>query len=48
LAIVKSIVESHRGSVAVQSAPGCGSTFTISLPCMCAAGTVEGGCESAG
>jgi signal transduction histidine kinase len=32
LAIVRAIVEAHEGSVAVSSAPGRGSTFTIRLP----------------
>jgi two-component system sensor histidine kinase ChvG len=32
LAIVKAIAESHGGEVAVVSAPGKGSTFTITLP----------------
>jgi len=32
LAIVKRIVEAHRGSVALESAPGAGSCFTIRLP----------------
>src|SRR6058998_3377575 len=32
LAIVKRIVEAHRGSVAVESAPGAGSCFTVRLP----------------
>jgi PAS domain S-box-containing protein len=32
LSIVKSIVELHGGSVAVQSAPGSGSTFSFDLP----------------
>jgi signal transduction histidine kinase len=32
LALVKHIVEAHRGSVSVESEPGRGSTFTISLP----------------
>ncbi len=32
LAIVKSIVELHGGSIAVASAPGQGTTFTITLP----------------
>ncbi len=32
LAIVRSIVDQHGGTVAVQSAPGRGSTFTITIP----------------
>jgi two-component system phosphate regulon sensor histidine kinase PhoR len=32
LAIVKHIVQAHGGSVAVESAPGAGTTFTIRLP----------------
>ncbi len=32
LAIVRQIAESHRGSVAVHSAPGAGSTFVVWLP----------------
>jgi len=32
LAIVKRIVEAHRGSVALESAPGAGSCFTVRLP----------------
>jgi signal transduction histidine kinase len=32
LSLVKHIIEAHRGSVAVESAPGKGSTFTVSLP----------------
>lgn len=32
LAIVRGIVEAHGGSVRVESRPGAGSTFTVSLP----------------
>jgi signal transduction histidine kinase len=32
LAVVRRIVEGHGGGVTVQSAPGAGSTFTITLP----------------
>ncbi len=32
LAIVQHVVRAHRGKVEVESAPGAGSTFTISLP----------------
>jgi len=32
LAIVRSIVLAHGGTLAVESAPGAGSTFTIRLP----------------
>jgi signal transduction histidine kinase len=32
LSLVKHIAEAHRGTVSVESAPGRGSTFTISLP----------------
>ena len=32
LAIVRGVVESHGGEVAVESAPGAGSTFTLRLP----------------
>jgi two-component system sensor histidine kinase ResE len=34
LAIVKNIIDSHQGSVQVQSIWGQGSTFTICLPCV--------------
>jgi two-component system phosphate regulon sensor histidine kinase PhoR len=44
LAIVKHIVLAHGGEVTVQSAPGRGSTFTISLPaCTLPAGKLEWG-----
>jgi two-component system phosphate regulon sensor histidine kinase PhoR len=39
LAIVKHIAEAHKGSVAVQSVPGTGSTFTLSLPAAPAEGS---------
>jgi signal transduction histidine kinase len=32
LSLVKRIVESHAGTVTLQSAPGAGSTFTVTLP----------------
>jgi signal transduction histidine kinase len=32
LSIVKYIVEAHGGKVAVESRPGAGSKFTVSLP----------------
>jgi signal transduction histidine kinase len=32
LSLVKRIVEAHGGQVTVKSAPGAGSTFTVSLP----------------
>lgn len=32
LAVVKEIVERHRGTIAVESAPGVGTTFTVRLP----------------
>jgi signal transduction histidine kinase len=32
LTIVSHIVNAHRGAVQVESAPGCGSTFSITLP----------------
>jgi signal transduction histidine kinase len=32
LSIVQFIATAHHGSVSVESQPGCGSTFTLSLP----------------
>jgi len=34
LSLVKRIVEAHGGAIAVESAPGQGSTFTVTLPAM--------------
>ena len=32
LAVTKTIVEEHQGSIAVESTPGVGTTFTVKLP----------------
>jgi signal transduction histidine kinase len=32
LAIVKTIVDAHRGAIAVRSAPGAGTAFTLRIP----------------
>ena len=32
LAICREIVSAHRGTISVESAPGQGTTFTVSLP----------------
>jgi signal transduction histidine kinase len=34
LSLVKAIVRAHQGSVSVESSPGRGSTFTVSLPAL--------------
>ncbi|MHB9091962.1 MAG: sensor histidine kinase, partial [Chloroflexota bacterium] len=42
LAIAQSIVERHGGLIAVESSPGDGSVFTVTLPCFAqAASTVR-------
>ncbi|HET7094576.1 MAG TPA: ATP-binding protein, partial [Thermomicrobiales bacterium] len=33
LAIANRLVRLHRGAIAVESAPGVGSIFTVTLPC---------------
>jgi two-component system sensor histidine kinase BaeS len=49
LAIVKSLVEAHRGRIAVESTPGAGSRFTVRLPvhAWSTGRAWEGGAESA-
>jgi signal transduction histidine kinase len=32
LSIVKNIITAHRGRVSLESSPGAGSTFTVTLP----------------
>ena len=39
LSIVQNIAKAHDGEVSVDSAPGCGSTFTLSLPALPATST---------
>ena len=39
LAVVKSVIESHQGTISVDSTLGKGSTFTIQLPCLQASKT---------
>ena len=46
LSLVKHIVEAHRGVVSVESEPGRGSTFTISLPAAEPAAGERAGAES--
>jgi two-component system sensor histidine kinase FlrB len=42
LAIVRSVVEAHGGDIRVESAPGHGSVFIVSLPVANAAGSAGG------
>jgi two-component system, OmpR family, sensor histidine kinase BaeS len=42
LAITKAIVEAHGGTIAVDSAPDAGTTFTITLPAMAQRGMDDG------
>ena len=32
LAVVKKIIDDHRGTIEVESKPGAGARFTVSLP----------------
>ncbi len=48
LAIVKTIVERHHGSISVESAPGEGSTFTVSIPISMMGGSGAGWQREAG
>jgi two-component system, OmpR family, sensor histidine kinase BaeS len=43
LAIARAMVEAHGGTIAVASAPGAGTTFTITLPVAPALGAAERG-----
>ena len=42
LAIARAIVEAHHGKIEVQSTPGAGATFTVSLPVAPATPTTDG------
>jgi two-component system phosphate regulon sensor histidine kinase PhoR len=46
LAIVRHIVEAHHGRVALESAPGAGSAFTIWLPSIAAPAARAGALEA--
>ncbi len=43
LAVVYGIIQAHDGDIDVQSTPGCGTTFTVSLPLAVAEGYARGG-----
>jgi len=43
LALVKEIIESHRGTISVQSELGAGSTFTVRLPATTSIGRLQEG-----
>ncbi len=33
LTVSQALIKGHQGALTVQSAPGCGATFVITLPC---------------
>ena len=45
--VSKRIVRDHRGAIEVQSEPGRGTTFVITIPCATADANLEGGAEQA-
>jgi signal transduction histidine kinase len=41
LAVTKRVVEAHGGTIAVQSTPGAGTSFTLTLPVVAAMASVS-------